>query len=238
MSRFWTVVHLLRPSVPSSQVTTTQRRRDRRIKSHHHHHHHQERRKEKSYGTQSFKKNRTSTCSSTIPNSIPDSHHQRHSMVSNHHMLNGQKRCSPSCQSLTIRSLFQSFKQSLVTKTSSQRRFSLREFYQSSSKRSETKIQSSRQVTSGARVVDDQDTEVERIKREIKTLEEKKDSRGLTLMKADNFLRYVLFHSTSGDPNIMVRRIMRTSSSDSEVVTGLEIWRQMARRLKNYQYQY
>ena len=84
------------------------------------------------------------------------------------------------------------------------------------------------EVTSGVRVVDDQDTEVERIKGEIKTLEEKKDSRGLTLMKADNFLRYVLLHSTSGDPNIMVRRIMRTSSSDSEVVTGLEIWRQMA----------
>ena len=63
---------------------------------------------------------------------------------------------------------------------------------------------------------------------QIKTLEEKRDSRGLTLIKADNFLRYVLLHSTSGDPNIMVRRIMRTSSSDSEVVTGLEIWRQMA----------
>ena len=47
-------------------------------------------------------------------------------------------------------------------------------------------------------------------------------------MKADNFIRYVLLHSTSGDPNIMVRRIMRTSSSDSDVVTGLEIWHQMA----------
>ena len=47
-------------------------------------------------------------------------------------------------------------------------------------------------------------------------------------MKADNFLRYVLLHSTSGDPNIMVRRIMRTSSSDSDVVTGLKIWRQIA----------
>ena len=46
-------------------------------------------------------------------------------------------------------------------------------------------------------------------------------------MQADNFLRYVLLHSTSGDPNTMVRRIMRTSSSDSDVVTGLEIWRQM-----------
>ena len=44
-------------------------------------------------------------------------------------------------------------------------------------------------------------------------------------MKAD---KYVLLHSTSGDPNIMVGRIMRTSSSDSDVVTGLEIWRRMA----------
>ena len=47
-------------------------------------------------------------------------------------------------------------------------------------------------------------------------------------MKADNFLVYVLLHSTSSDTNIMVRRIMRTSSSDSDVITGLEIWRQMA----------
>ena len=83
-------------------------------------------------------------------------------------------------------------------------------------------------VSSGARVVDDQDAEVERLKGEIKTLEEKKDSRVLTLLRADNFLRYVLLHSTSGDPNVMVRRIMRTTSSDSEIVAGLEIWRQMA----------
>ena len=48
-------------------------------------------------------------------------------------------------------------------------------------------------VSSGARVVDDQDAEVERIKEEIKVLEEKKNSRGLTLMKADNFLRYFCF---------------------------------------------
>ena len=47
-------------------------------------------------------------------------------------------------------------------------------------------------------------------------------------MKADNFLRCVLLHSTSGDPSTVVRRIMRTSSSDSDVVTGLEIWCQMA----------
>ena len=69
-------------------------------------------------------------------------------------------------------------------------------------------------VTSGARVVDDQDATVAQLNNEIKALEEKKASRGSTLMKADNFLKYVLLHSTSGDPNIMVRRIMRTSSSD------------------------
>ena len=47
-------------------------------------------------------------------------------------------------------------------------------------------------------------------------------------MKADSFLRYVLLRSTSGGPNIAVRCIIRTSSSDSDAVTGLEIWRQMA----------
>ena len=73
------------------------------------------------------------------------------------------------------------------------------------------------EVTSGVRVVDDQDTEVERLKGVIKTLEENRDSRGLTLIKADNFLRYVLLHSTSGDPNVMVRRIMRTTSSSASM---------------------
>ena len=51
-------------------------------------------------------------------------------------------------------------------------------------------------------------------------------------MRADSFLRYVLLQLTSGvvasDPNIMARCVMRTSRSDSDVVTGLEIWRQMA----------
>ena len=83
-------------------------------------------------------------------------------------------------------------------------------------------------VASGARVIDDQDAVAEVIKGEIKTLKEKKVSRESTLMKADNFLKCVLLHSMSGDPNIMVRRIMRASSSDSDVVTGLEFWRQMA----------
>ena len=46
-------------------------------------------------------------------------------------------------------------------------------------------------------------------------------------MKAGNFVKYVLLHSTSGDRDIMVCQVMRTSSSDSDVVTGLEIW-QMA----------
>ena len=61
-----------------------------------------------------------------------------------------------------------------------------------------------------------------------KLLVKKKASRESTLMKADNLLKHVLLHSTSGDPSIVVRRIVRTSSSDSDVVTGLEIWRQVA----------
>ena len=55
-------------------------------------------------------------------------------------------------------------------------------------------------------------------------IEQKKSA----LLKADFFLRYTLLHATSGDPNVMVRRIMRTSDSDSGSVTGLEIWRQMS----------
>ena len=73
----------------------------------------------------------------------------------------------------------------------------------------------------------DQDL-VNAVQVEIDELNEKKASRVSKLMKADSFLRHVLLHSTSGEPNIMVRRIMRTSSSDSDVVTGLEIWRQTA----------
>ena len=73
-----------------------------------------------------------------------DFHHPHHSMVSSHHMSSGQKRYSPSCQSQTIRSLFQSFKRSQVTKTSSQRRSSSKESYQRSLKRSRTRIQRSR----------------------------------------------------------------------------------------------
>ena len=79
-------------------------------------------------------------------------------------------------------------------------------------------------ITSSAQAEDDQGAALARVNNEVKALEDKKISRESTLMKADNFLRCVLLHSTSGDPNIMVR----TSSSDSDVVTGLEIWRQMA----------
>ena len=71
---------------------------------------------------------------------------------------------------------------------------------------------------SGADGAVDQDL-VDAVQAEIDVLNKKRASRASTLMKADNFLRYVLLHSTSGNPNIMVRRIMRTSSSDSDVVT-------------------
>ena len=47
--------------------------------------------------------NWTSRCSPTIPNSILDVHHQRHSMMSIPHMSSGQKSCSHTSQSLTIR---------------------------------------------------------------------------------------------------------------------------------------
>ena len=52
------------------------------------------------------------------------------------------------------------------------------------------------------------------------------------LLKTDLLLRYTLLHATSGDPNVMVGRIMRTSNSDSGAVTGLEIWRQMTHHLR------
>ena len=80
---------------------------------------------------------------------------------------------------------------------------------------------------SGVEGAADQDA-ADAVQAEIDALMEKKSSKVSTLMKADNFLRCVLLHSTPGDPNITVRRIMRTSSSDSDIVTGLEIWHQMA----------
>ena len=41
------------------------------------------------------------------------------------------------------------------------------------------------------------------------------------------FLQNTLLHVISGDPNVMVRRITRTSNSDSGAVAELEIWRHM-----------
>ena len=188
-------------------------------------HHHQERR------ARDFKKSRTSRCSPTIQNSIQDSHHQHHSMASNPHTSSGQKSCSHTSRSLTIKSSSRSFKRSQVTRMSSQRMFSSREFCQRSLNRSRPRTSELEAITSGARSEADPASELEsevRVKNAINVLNEKKASKESTLMQADNFLRYVLLHSTSGDPNIMVRRVMRTSSSDSDVVTGLEIWRQMA----------
>ena len=153
-------------------------------------------------------------------------------MVLNPHMSNGQKRNSHSSQSHHRLSDYQEFVPILQAVTGHKDIITKKVFIVGVLSELVEEIRDKnldlKAVTSGARVVDDQDAEVAQRKEKIKTLEDKKNSRGLTLMKADNFLRYVLLHSTSGDPNIMVRRIMRTSSSDSDVVTGLEIWRQMA----------
>ena len=48
----------------------------------------------------------------------------------------------------------------------------------------------------------------------ISKLKERPEQKKSTLLKADFFLRYTLLHATSGDPSVMVRRIMRTSNSD------------------------
>ena len=82
-------------------------------------------------------------------------------------------------------------------------------------------------ITSGTRGEMEPD-QVEYLTKETTELNEMKPSRESVLMKADNFPRYVLLRATSRDPNVMVRRFARASSSDSEVVTGLDIWRQMA----------
>ena len=83
-------------------------------------------------------------------------------------------------------------------------------------------------LTSGARSNVDPD-QVGIINGEISALNERKASRESTLMRADNLFRKegVLLHSLSGDPNIMVRRVIQTSSSDPDVVTRLDIWRHM-----------
>eukprot|EP00971_Amphidinium_carterae_P252980 5022442-Amphidinium_carterae.1 len=40
------------------------------------------------------------------------------------------------------------------------------------------------------------------------------------LNDASNFLNHILLHTTKGEPNLLVRRLIRTSS-------GLETWRQL-----------
>ena len=76
--------------------------------------------------------------------------------------------------------------------------------------------------------VQDLTKEITVIQEEIDKLNSKLEQKRSALLKADFFLRYTLLHATSGYPNVMVRRIMRTSDSDSGAVTGLEIWRQMS----------
>ena len=76
--------------------------------------------------------------------------------------------------------------------------------------------------------VQDITKEIKDIQEEIDKLNSRLEQKKSALLKADFFLRYTLLHATSGDPNVMVRRIMRTSDSDSGAVTGLEIWRQMS----------
>ena len=76
--------------------------------------------------------------------------------------------------------------------------------------------------------IQDLTKEIKEIQEEIVDLKSKLEQKKSALLKADFFLRYTLLHATSGDPNVMVRRIMRTSDSDSGAVTGLEIWRQMS----------
>ena len=76
--------------------------------------------------------------------------------------------------------------------------------------------------------VQDLTKKITAIQEEIDKLNSKLEQKKSALLKADFFLRYTLLHVTSGDPNVMVRRIMRPSDSDSGAVTGLEIWRQMS----------
>ena len=57
--------------------------------------------------------------------------------------------------------------------------------------------------------------EIKDIQAELDKLNSKLEQNKSALLKADFFLGYTLLHATSGDPNVMVRRIMRTSDSDS-----------------------
>eukprot|EP00971_Amphidinium_carterae_P063393 1254532-Amphidinium_carterae.1 len=59
-----------------------------------------------------------------------------------------------------------------------------------------------------------QDTE------EMDQLQDSINTRPKRLNDASNFLNYILLHTTKGEPNLLVRRLIRTSS-------GLETWRQL-----------
>ena len=72
-----------------------------------------------------------------------------------------------------------------------------------------------------------QQRETQDLVAEVTSLKHRFGQKKSSLIKADFFLWYSLLHATSGDPNVMVRRITRTSNSDSGAVAGLEIWRQV-----------
>ena len=71
------------------------------------------------------------------------------------------------------------------------------------------------QTENKAQEIQDLTKEMKEIQEEVSDLKAKLEQKESTLLKADYFLRYTLLHATSGDPNVMVRRIMRTSDSDS-----------------------
>ena len=160
-----------------------------------------------------------------IQNSTQDFRHQPHSTESSHDTLNGLKMFTylsvtdyhdffvPICHAVTGH-------KNVITKKVFVKKI-LSEFV-NEIKNKELEKET---LTSGARGELDPDQET-RLANEISALNAKKTSRETTLVKPDMFCRYV-FHSTSGDPSIMVRCVMRTSSSDSDVVSGLEILRQM-----------
>eukprot|EP00971_Amphidinium_carterae_P293884 5834530-Amphidinium_carterae.1 len=55
---------------------------------------------------------------------------------------------------------------------------------------------------------------------EMGQLQDNINTRPKRLNDASNFLNYILLHTTKGEPNLLVRRLIRTSS-------GLETWRQL-----------
>ena len=56
--------------------------------------------------------------------------------------------------------------------------------------------------------VQDITKEIKVIQEELDKLNSKLEQKNSALLRADFFLRYILLHATSGDPNVMVRRIM------------------------------